>query len=68
MDNLLKKAGVGIVLIGLGVVNFSCQNIRFYWGAYDPALNYNPEAQKCDAEMTCERLCVGIPICTVKYD
>lgn len=67
MSSLLSKIGIGIVLAGLSTGSAGCQNARGYFGAYDPALKYNQEAQKEDAERTADNLRGGIPIYTIKF-
>lgn len=67
MRGLLSKIGIGIVLAGLSAASAGCQNARGYFGAYDPALKYNPEAQREDAERTVESLNGGISIYIIKF-
>lgn len=67
MRGLLNKIGIGIVLAGLSAASAGCQNARGYFGSYDPALKYNQEAQKEDAERIADGMRGGIPIYIFKF-
>ena len=67
MSSLLSRIGIGIVLASLSAGSAGCQNARGYFGAYDPALKYDREAQREDAERTAESLNDGIPIYVIKF-
>lgn len=55
MDNLIKKLGIGITLIGVAVGGFGCS--RFYLGANDPVLNsLNPDTLTLNYEQNAENI------------